>query len=87
MVLTLKDLHHQCDFIVDVRTGFSIYILNYENEEEFPTYELEFDNGAPYKSLASNTVVEPTAAGTILLDGEEYRAYVATQIKFEPTKD
>ena len=87
MVLTLRDLHHQCDFIVDVRTGLSIHIPDYDEEEETLIYELEFNNGMPYKDLPLNTVVEPTAAGTILLDGEEYRAYVATQIKFEPTKD
>lgn len=87
MVFTLEDLHHQCDFITDVRTGMSLFIQKYDKEEGTLTYTLEFDDGKAYKDLPANTVVEPTATGTILLDGEEYRAFVAIQIKFEPTKD
>ena len=48
---------------------------------------LEYDDGDPYMQLSLDTPVEATSHGTILMLGTEYRAYVAQQVKFEPTKD
>lgn len=87
MGLTLEDLYNQCDYLVDEHTGLSIYFAKYDNEDEEHVLDLEFDDGETCKQLPLDTMIEPTATGTILLDGEEYRAYVATQVKFEPTKD
>lgn len=85
MSLTLQEVHAQVDYLVNEASGLSIFIQDYELEEELLT--LEYDDGLIYLELSKDTPVEATAHGTILMLGTEHRAYVAQQIKFEPTKE
>lgn len=85
MSLTLQEVHAQVNYLVNEASGLSIFIQDYELEEELLT--LEYDDGLIYLELSKDTPVEATAHGTILMLGTEYRAYVAQQIKFEPTKE
>ena len=85
MSLTLQEVHAQVDYLVNEASGLSIFIQDYELEEELLT--LEYDDGLIYLELSKDTPVEATAHRTILMLGTEYRAYVAQQIKFEPTKE
>lgn len=80
MSLTLQEVHAQVDYLVNEASGLSIFIQDYELEEELLT--LEYDDGLIYLGLSKDTPVEATAHGTILMLGTEYRAYVAQQIKF-----
>lgn len=84
MSLTLNDVYSQADYLVIEASGLSIYMQDYDDEEGLT---LEYDDGSIYKELALDTPVEATSHGTILMLGTEYRAYVAQQVKFEPTKD
>lgn len=86
MSLTLQEVHAQVDYLVNEASGLSIFIQDYELEEE-ELLTLEYDDGLIYLELSKDTPVEATAHGTILMLGTEYRAYVAQQIKFEPTKE
>ena len=86
MSLTLQEVHAQVDYLVNEASGLSIFIQDYELEEE-ELLTLEYDVGLIYLELSKDTPVEATAHGTILMLGTEYRAYVAQQIKFEPTKE
>ena len=84
MSLTLNDVYSQSDYLVIEASGLSVYMQDYDDEEGLT---LEYDDGSIYKELALDTPVEATSHGTILMLGTEYRAYVAQQVKFEPTKD
>ena len=84
MPLTLNDVYSQADYLVIEASGLSVYMQDYDDEEGLT---LEYDDGSIYKELALDTPVEATSHGTILMLGTEYRAYVAQQVKFEPTKD
>ena len=83
MPLTLNDVRSQADYLVGHSSGMSYYFQDYEKE----TTALEYDNGELYLEVPIDTPVEATSHGTILMLGTEYRAYVAQQVKFEPTKD
>ena len=85
MLLTHKDVYEQADFLVIEACGLSVYMQDYEEEDE--DLVLEYDDGDPYMKLSLDTPVEATSHGTILMLGTEYRAYVAQQIKFEPTQE
>ena len=85
MSLTLQEVYDQVDYLVIESSGLSVFIQDYELEEELLT--LEYDNGEIYLELSIDTPVEATAHGTILMLGTEYRAYVAQQVKFDPTKE
>lgn len=84
MSLTLQDVYSQVDYLVSHESGLSFYFQDYDEE---PGLDLEFDDGATYKTLPLDTPVESFTDGTILIDGVLFRAYVAQQVKFEPTKD
>lgn len=84
MALTLNDVYSQADYLVIEASGLSVYMQDYEEEEGLV---LEYDDGDPYMQISLDTPVEATSHGTILMLGTEYRAYVAQQVKFEPTKD
>lgn len=80
MSLTLQEVHAQVDYLVNEASGLSIFIQDYELEEELLT--LEYDDGSLYAEWDRNTPVEATAHGTVLILGTEYRAYAAQQVKF-----
>ena len=84
MLLTLKDVYEQADFLVIKACGLALYMQDYEEDEGLV---FEYDDGDPYMKLSLDTPVEATSHGTILMLGTEYRAYVAQQIKFEPTQE
>ena len=84
MPLTLNDVYSQADYLVIEASGLSVYMQDYEEDEGLV---LEYDDGDPYMQLSLDTPVEATSHGTILMLGTEYRAYVAQQVKFEPTED
>lgn len=84
MTLTLNDVYSQADYLVIEASGLSVYMQDYEEEEGLV---LDYDDGDPYMQISLDTPVEATSHGTILMLGTEYRAYVAQQIKFEPSKD
>ena len=86
MSLTLQEVHAQVDYLVNEASGLSIFIQDYELEEE-ELLTLEYDDGLIYLELSKDTPVEATAHGTILMLGTEYRAYVAQQVKFETTME
>lgn len=79
MSLTLSDIRSQADYLVGHVSGMSYYFQDYEKENT----TLEYDNGDLYLEIPSDTPVEATSHGTILMLGKEYRAYVAQQVKFE----
>ena len=85
MPISLKDLFDQADYIVMVSSGLTFTAQEYDEGEGI--IDLEYDDGAHYKSLPETTLVEPLIDGNILLDGVEFRAYVAQQVKFEPTSE
>lgn len=84
MGLSLQDVYHQSDYLIMHEGGLRITFQDYDEE---PGLDLEFDDGATYKMLSLDTPVESFTDGTILIDGVLFRAYVAQQVKFEPTKD
>lgn len=85
MALTLKELCDQIDYLVSEVSGQSLYPQIYD---EYPdSIIMEYDNGSEYESWDVTTPVEPTAQGTVLILGTEYRAYVAQQVKFDPTQE
>ena len=85
MTLTVQDLYEQVDYLVGDISGQTIHFQEYGSELDELT--LEYDDGSLYAEWDRNTPVEATAHGTVLILGTEFRAYVAQQIKFEPTKD
>lgn len=86
MTLTLKEVHQQADYLVIKSSGLTVHFQeNSEDPDEL--LDLEYDDGDHYAELSLDTPVEATAHGTILMLGTEYRAYVAQQVKFEPTKE
>lgn len=85
MTLNVQDLYGQVDYLVGDVSGLSIYMQDYEDDESEIT--AEYDDGSLHAQWDYLTPVEPTEHGTVLILGKEYRAYVAQQIKFEPTKD
>lgn len=84
MPLTLEDVLNQSHYITDTKTGLSIFLQTTEGSNQVI---LDYDDGTYYKSLPLSTPVEPTASGTILIDGSEYRAYVAHQVTFTQSQD
>lgn len=84
MSLTLLNVYAQADYLIMDTAGYRITFQDYDEE---PGLDLEYDDGATYKSLPADTPVESFTDGTILIDGVLFRAYVAQQVKFEPTKD
>lgn len=85
MSLTVQDLYYQADYLVISESGQSIYFQEYGSELDELT--LEYDDSSLYAEWDRNTPVEATAHGTVLILGTEYRAYVAQQVKFEPTTE
>lgn len=85
MPIPLKDLFDQVDYLVMVSSGLTFTMQEYDEDEGI--LNIEYDDGAHYKSLPETTLVEPLINGNILLDGVEFRAYVAQQVKFEPTSE
>lgn len=85
MVLTLREVFDQVDYLVNINTGASVFMQQYD--EGSGSIDFEYDNVEFYTSLPEDTIVEPLVDGTILIKGIEYRAYVAQQIKFEPTSE
>ena len=84
MSLTMQDVYYQVDYLVMVASGLTIHIQNYDEENGLT---LGYDDGQPYMDISLDAPVEATASGTLLILGTEYRAYVAQQVKFDPTKD
>lgn len=85
MPISLKDLCDQVDYLVMV--GLELTFTMQEYGEGEGNIDLEYDDGDHYKSLPETTLIEPLVNGSILLDGDEFRAYVAQQVKFEPTSE
>lgn len=87
MSLTLQDVYGQSDYLIMHQAGFRITFQDYDREGESNELDLEYDSGGTFKVLPLDTPVESFSDGTILIDGVLFRAYVAQQVKFEPTKD
>lgn len=85
MALTLLDVFHQVDYLVNTNTGVSVFMQQYD--EGSGNIDFEYDNVEFFISLPEDTIVEPLIDGNILINSIEYKAYVAQQIKFEPTRD
>ena len=85
MSLTVQDLYYQADYLVISESGQSIYFQEYGSELD--ELSIEYDDGSLYAEWERHTPVEATADGTVLILGTEYRAYVAQQVKFEPTTE
>lgn len=85
MALTLLDVFNQVDYLVNTNTGVSVFMQQYD--EGSGNIDFEYDNVEFFISLPEDTIVEPLIDGNILINGVEYKAYVAQQIKFEPTQD
>ena len=85
MALTLLDVINQVDYLVNTNTGVSVFMQQYD--EGSGNIDFEYDNVEFFMSLPEDTIVEPLIDGNILINGVEYKAYVAQQIKFEPTWD
>lgn len=87
MSLTLQDIYAQANYLIMDEAGYRITFQDYDVEGELHELDLEYDSGATFKVLPLDTPVESFSDGTILIDGVLFRAYVAQQVKFEPTKD
>ena len=85
MTLSLLDVFNQADYLVSTASGFSFYLQQYDEGSDI--IDIEYDNGEYFDSLPTTTLVEPLIDGSILIEGAEYKAYVAQQIKFEPTSE
>ena len=85
MALTLLDVFNQVHYLVNTNTGVSVFMQQYD--EGSGNIDFEYDNVEFFMSLPEDTIVEPLIDGNILINGVEYKAYVAQQIKFEPTQD
>ena len=85
MALTLLDVFNQVDYLVNTNIGVSVFMQQYD--EGSGNIAFEYDNVEFFMSLPEDTIVEPLIDGNILINGVEYKAYVAQQIKFEPTQD
>lgn len=84
MTLTLADVYQQSTYLLLVPYDLQILIQDYD---EIDGLSLEYGNGEPFKDLPLNTPVEAMSDGTIVIDGDVFKAYVTQQIKFEPSKD
>ena len=78
MDLTLEDVYQQSSFLMNEA---GLYI-NFQNYDEETGLDLEFDGGATYKVLPLDTPVEVFSDGTISIDGDIFRAYLAHQVRF-----
>lgn len=85
MTLSVQELFGQVDYLVAEKTGLSIYMQDYEDDESEIT--AEYDDGNLYAQWDYLTPVEATSHGTVLILGTEFRAYVAQQVTFEPTSE
>ena len=85
MALTLLDVFNQVDYLVNTNTGVSVFMQQYD--EGSGNIDFEYDNVEFFISLPEDTIVEPLIDGNILINSVEYKAYVAQQIKFEPTSE
>lgn len=84
MGLTIQDVKDQVDYLVLVPSGLTIIIQTYDSD---PDWYLEYEDGLTYKEVLPTTPVEATAEGSILILGDEYRGYVAQQVKFNPDQE
>lgn len=84
MSLTVKEVHAQTDLLKEVGSDYHLVWVCYPDTD---VYDLSQEDGCREFSFKSFTPVESFSDGTILIDGVLFRAYVAQQVKFEPTKD
>lgn len=84
MSLTVKEVHAQTDLLKEKGADHHLVWVCYPDTDD---YELAQEDGCREFSFKGSTPVESFTDGTILIDGVLFRAYVAQQVKFEPTKD
>lgn len=84
MTVTLKEVVNQSDYLVGVSSGLTYHFQESDEPEEYTL--IDYDDGETFAEWSWDVPVEPTAHGTLLILGTEYRAYVAQQVKFEPTE-
>ena len=81
--MNVKEIFNQIVNLISEKTNLCLYLQEFSPDEITVTY----DDGSLYAEWANHTPVEATSHGTVLILGTEYRAYVAQQIRFEPSKD